>query len=199
MKMKTDFAKNEDGATVVEFGLLIPVILGSFLGVLQAGLGMMTYNSLRNLSAETSRYALVEYQSSNELTPAQIEANGISRAGDHGFDPDRFEIFVTEPAEELQRIEGATELTIRAQYKTVSVLPFLGINDFVVSFERPIFLIDDVDNSEDGSELVDEEDSGTDFSEGGIEEPTDPTDPTDPKNCELVESNCDHDHKDETV
>lgn len=191
--MKLSLLRNEDGASVVEFGLLLPVIFGSFLGVLQAGLGMMTYNSLRNLTAETSRYTLVEYQSSNEITHEQIKANGASRAKGHGLAPDRFSIAVTQP--ETQRIEGAIELEIVTTYKVQSVLPFLGINDFNVSFSRPIFLIDEVDNSEDGSELDEgEEGTGTDFGEGGLEEVVD--DVID-KNCELVESNCDHDHKEE--
>ena len=189
--MKLSLLRNEDGASVVEFALLLPVIFGSFLGVLQAGLGMMTYNSLRNLTAETSRFTLVEYQSSNEITHEEIEANGVSRAKGHGFAPERFSIDVTEPT--TQRIEGAIELEIKTTYKVQSVLPFLGINDFNVSFSRPIFLIDDVDNSEDGSELDETgEGTGTDFGEGGIEEVVDDTvDST----CEAVDSNCDHDHK----
>jgi hypothetical protein len=192
--MKRTIAKNEDGATVVEFGLLIPVILGSFLGVLQAGISMMNYNSLRNLSAETSRFALVQYQSSNELTNEDIEADGTTRAPGHGFDPSRFTIEVTTPA--TQRIEGATELTITTSYNVVSVLPFLGIDDFTVTFERPLFLIDEEDSSEEGSEITDEDDSGTDFGEGGVEEPTDPDDSA---TCELADSSCDHDHGDETL
>lgn len=160
-------SRNEDGAAVVEFGLLIPVILGSFLAVLQAGIGMMAYNSLRNLVAETSRYTLVEYQSSNELTVEEIELDGKARAPSHGFAPAKFVIDVDQP--EVQRIEGAIELTITTKYQVASVLPFLGINAFDVTFSRPIFLIDEVDSSEEGSELDETaEDPGTDFGEGGI-------------------------------
>lgn len=162
------FYRNEDGATIVEFALLLPVILGSFLGVLQAGLSMMTYNSLRNLTAETSRYTLVEYQSSNELTHEQIEMDGKGRAPGHGLTPARFQIDVTQP--DTQRIEGAIELSITTTYKVTSVLPFFGIDAFDISFTRPIFLIDEVDNSEDGSVLEEGEDAGTDFGEGGLED-----------------------------
>jgi len=161
----------EDGATVVEFGLLLPVIFGSFLGVLQAGLGMMTYNSLRNLSAETSRYTLVEYQVSNELTTTQIEEDGKTRAGAHGLDPTKFTIEVEPVA--TPRIEGAIELAITTTYKVTSVVSFLGVDHFDVSFTRPIFLIDEEDSSEDGSELDETgEDTGTGFGEGGIDDGT---------------------------
>ena len=178
---------NETGATIVEFGLLLPVILGSFLGVLQGGIGMMTYNSLRNLSAETSRFALVQYQNSNGLAEAEIESDGKARAADHGLAPSRFSISVTKPT--TQRIDGAIELEITTTYRATSVLPFFGIQDFPVSFTRPIFLIDDVDNSEDGSELDDGTDEdGTDFGEGGIDDGG--SEPEDP-NCVVVESNCD--------
>lgn len=158
---------SQDGATVVEFGLLVPVIFGSFLGVLQAGLGMMTHNSLRNLSAETSRYTLVQYQSSNELTVAQVEEDARARAAAHGFSPAKFDVEVDPVA--TPRIEGALEYTMTTKYKVASVLPFLGVETIDVSFTRPIFLIDDEDNSEEGSDL-DElgGGTGTDFGEGGI-------------------------------
>lgn len=176
---------SESGATVVEFGLLLPVIFGSFLGVLQAGLGMMTYNSLRNLSAETSRATLVQYQISNELTTTQVEDDGKARAGAHGLNPSRFTIDVQQVA--TPRIEGATEFTITTTYKTRSVVAFLGVDSFDVSFTRPIFLIDETDASEDGSDLDGvTDDDGTDFGEGGIDDPiTDPDkDCADPGNCD---------------
>lgn len=175
--------RNEDGSAIVEFGLLIPLILGSFLGVLQAGVGMMAYNSLRNLVAETSRYTLVEYQSSNELTTEEIELDGRARAPSHGFSPAKFVIDVDQP--EIQRIEGAIELTITTKYQVASVLPFLGINAFDVTFSRPIFLIDEVDSSEEGSDLDETVDLGTDFGEGGTEGDPLCADP----------SVCDHNHE----
>ena len=180
--------KDEDGATIVEFGLLLPVILGSFLGVLQAGIGMLTYNSLRNLTAETSRATLVAYQSNDIMTLTEVEDDGKGRAGSHGLAPDRFTIEVTKPTE--QRTEGALELQITTSYSATSVLPFFGISDVPISFTRPIFLIDEADNSEDGSELdLTEGGEGTDFGEGGVDDPG-TTDPIDPKNCTLVGSNC---------
>lgn len=185
--------RNEDGATVVEFALLIPVIFASFMGVLQAGLSMMTYNSLRNLTAETSRYTLVEYQSSNEISLDQIKTDGKNRAAMHGFVPENLVVDVTQP--ETQRIEGAIELNITAQYKVTSVMAFLGIDHFDVSFSRPIFLIDEVDNSEDGSELDESVDTGTDFGEGGLDDGTggDTGAIDEEKQC-ADPGQCDHDH-----
>lgn len=178
---------DEDGATIVEFGLLLPVILGSFLGVLQAGIGMLTYNSLRNLSAETSRATLVQYQNSNTMTLDEVKADAAARAANHGLAPSRFTIEVTEPT--TQRIEGALELEITTSYSATSVLPFFGIKDIPISFTRPIFLIDEADNSEDGSELDGTtDDTGTDFGEGGVDDPG--TIDPDAPNCVLVGSNC---------
>ena len=178
---------NEDGATVVEFALLLPVIFGSFLGVLQAGIGMLTYNSLRNLSAETSRATLVKYQNSETMTLEEVELDAKNRAAGMGLAAKRFTIDVTKPVKEKQRIDGALELEIKTTYLAPSVLPFFGIKDVPITFTRPIFLIDEVDNSEDGSELEETgEGTGTDFGEGGVEDPTDPDDPT----CVEVGSNC---------
>lgn len=135
-------SRDETGATVVEFGLLLPVILGGFLGVLQVGIGTLAYNSLRNVSAETSRYALVKYQNNNKVSYENIENKGIAFAPTAGLDPAKFTIDVTKPA--TQRVDGATELQIEVTYQVQSVLPFLGINDFTASYTRPLFLIDDV-------------------------------------------------------
>ena len=112
---------DEDGATIVEFGLLLPVILGSFLGVLQAGIGMLTYNSLRNLSAETSRATLVQYQNSNTMPLDEVKADAAARAANHGLAPSGFTVEVTEPT--TQRIEGALELEITTSYSASRCCP----------------------------------------------------------------------------
>ena len=133
---------NESGATVVEFGLLLPVILGSFLGVLQVGIAMLDHNSLRNVSAETSRWVLVQYQNNNQIDMDLMENHGREIAPNSGLDPAKFDIDVTQPA--TQRVAGATEMQIAVTYQVTSVLPFLGFNSFTASYTRPLFLIDDV-------------------------------------------------------
>lgn len=132
---------DDRGATVVEFGLLLPVILGTFMGVVQIGVSMLAHNSLRNATAEASRYALVEYQNSNEVSYATIAAKVKTEAPKNGLVASKLTVTVSKPA--TQRVDGAIELQIAAKYKTTSVLQFLGLDDYDTSYTRPLFLIDE--------------------------------------------------------
>ncbi|QYJ06108.1 TadE/TadG family type IV pilus assembly protein [Qipengyuania flava] len=130
------------GATMVEFAILVPVIFGAFLGVLQVGLGMQAYNALRNVSADTSRYAVIEYQKENEITIAtiQTQAATIATSMPYALESARFTATVTQPG--TQRVDGAIEYQIVTTYNVRSVMGFMGFNDVPITFTRPIFLLD---------------------------------------------------------
>ena len=49
---------DRSGAATVEFGLLGPLVITMMLGVLQMGVAMWSYNSLRSVASETARYAV---------------------------------------------------------------------------------------------------------------------------------------------
>lgn len=134
--------QNRRGATVVEFALLLPVIFGTLLGVLQVGLGMQAYNALRNVSADTSRFAVVEYQKENEIATSAIEtkAKNIAKASPYFLESARFDAKVK--LADTQRVDGAIEYELKATYTTRSVLGFMGLNDVPISFTRPIFVLD---------------------------------------------------------
>ena len=65
--------RDEQAATAVEFALIGPAFLTMFFGVMQVGIGMQQYNALRSVSAETARYAVINYQRSNLLTAIQLQ------------------------------------------------------------------------------------------------------------------------------
>jgi Flp pilus assembly protein TadG len=134
--------RNQRGATVVEFAILVPVIFGTFLGVLQVGLGMQAYNALRNVSADTSRYATIEYQKENEIAVGTIEAQAVTIATSSPYmlESARFTADVDPAA--TQRVDGAIELEIVTTYSVRSVMGFMGFNDIPITFTRPIFLLD---------------------------------------------------------
>lgn len=133
--------QDDRGATIIEFGLLLPVILGTFLGVVQIGMSMLAHNSLRNATAEASRYALVEYQNSNVIDYTTIENAVKTEAPNNGLVASKLTVKVTKPA--TQRVSGAIELQIATSYKTTSVLPFFGLDDYDTTYSRPLFLIDE--------------------------------------------------------
>lgn len=134
--------KDNAGATMVEFALLAPVIFGMFLGVLQVGIGMQAYNALRNISADASRYTVVEYQRENDITTTEIETKtkSIASAMPYGLESTRFQARVTRPS--TQRVSDAIEYSIEVSYNIRSVIPFFGLEDIPISFTRPIFVID---------------------------------------------------------
>ncbi len=135
-------AWDERGTAVIEFGLLLPVIFGTFLGVLQIGISMFAYNSLRNVTAEASRYALVEYQNNRQMADWSVLENRIvAIAPGSGLSPQRLTVDVEKAA--IQRVSGAIELKISVTYRVQSVLPFLGIDEIATNYTRPVFLIDE--------------------------------------------------------
>lgn len=134
--------RDESGAALIEFALLLPIILGTFLGVMQVGLSMQAYNALRGISADASRVAVVEYQKENQLTVAQIETitEGVAADMPYGLVPERFETHVTRPA--TQRVADAIEYHIEVSYTVPTLLPFLGVDHIPMSYTRPIFVLD---------------------------------------------------------
>lgn len=133
--------RNERGSAMIEFAILAPAILGGFLGVMQVGIGMQAYNAMRNVSADTSRYAIVEYQKENKIATTAIEtyAENIAAQAPYALTWGTFDATVTQPT--TQRVSGATEYQIVTTYQIPSVLGFLGINAIPISYTRPIFVL----------------------------------------------------------
>ncbi len=131
------------GAVVIEFALLGPALIVMLLGVLQVGMGLQSYNAMRSLSADIARYAMVQYQTGNQLSNSQIRAWGRNhgRAAPYLFTSTRLDVIVEDAA--TQRVTGAKELTITVTYEITSVLEFIGIDGPELDFERPVFLLDE--------------------------------------------------------
>lgn len=137
-----DILRDESGATIIEFALLGPIVMGLMIGVIQIGLAMQSYNAIRSVTAETARFALVEYQQGNEPTNAEIrtQALGIADGPPYLLDPNDLTITVNDAT--VQRVNGAKELTVSVAYRTPTVLPFFDWVSPTVTHVRPIFLLD---------------------------------------------------------
>ena len=136
--LKTD----QSGSAAVEFALIGPLFLTMFMGVMQVGVGMQNYNALRSISADTARYAVVNYQHSNLLTAIQLQtyATNLAKAPPYGLEAaPRFTVFVSTPA--TQRVAGATEFQIRVTYRVRTWLGVIGIGEIPLTYTRPIFVI----------------------------------------------------------
>ena len=133
--------RDEQGVALVEFAILVPVIFGAFLGVLQVGIGMQNYNALRGISADVARYAVINYQTGNQLNTGQLEeySTGLATAAPYGLNHDRFMAQVTVAT--TQRVAGARELSVRLTYNIPTFLGVFGIDEFPVVYTRPVFVM----------------------------------------------------------
>ena len=133
-------ARDRRGGAAVEFALLAPAFLLMFIGVLQGGVALHAYNSVRNISSDTARQVSVQYQTDNRLTNSQIAQLGTANAttAPYLLKADRLTVNVDTAA--TQRVPNARELTLRIRYQIPSFLSFAGIDGPLVDYSRPIFV-----------------------------------------------------------
>jgi len=132
---------DQDGATAVEFGLLGAFMIALILGVLQIGISMQQYNALRAIAAEASRYAVVQYQARNELSPEQIRYQTRVMALAPPYNMPAEGLLITMTQEDESRVDGTVEMKIQIRSQVRSILGFIGMRDYYMNYERPIFLI----------------------------------------------------------
>jgi Flp pilus assembly protein TadG len=127
------------GAVAVEFALLAPLFFAMLFGVLQMGIVMWAYNSMRGIAADTARYTMIEYQKKDPLTAEQIEDKAVALAVNSPYDfaIDNFDPQVTNPASE---INGMTKFVLTMTYDPPSVLDFTGLIAPSLSISRPIYV-----------------------------------------------------------
>jgi Flp pilus assembly protein TadG len=134
---------DRDGSTAIEFALIGPAFIALLLGVLQVGVGMQSYNALRNITADVSRHTVIQYQTDNRLTKNQIKLATISTATSSPYLLDANNLRVAVDPATIQRVDGATEFTINVSYQVPSILNLSGWASPTISHTRPIFTIDD--------------------------------------------------------
>ncbi|UOA25408.1 TadE/TadG family type IV pilus assembly protein [Pseudosulfitobacter sp. DSM 107133] len=64
------FLKTEDGATAVEFVLVLPILLSMVFGIICFGQYFAIANSLQQLAAEAARYSAIEFQQDDRVAAA---------------------------------------------------------------------------------------------------------------------------------
>lgn len=131
--------RNIAGSTIIEFAILAPMVVTLFLGVLQVGSWMQSYNALRSVAADTGRYTAVKYQRAQYIDNLAMATWARERAiAVYLFKGPDISTDVQDATN--QQIVGVTEktLTITATYK--SLLTVVGVGDQTVSYSRPIFV-----------------------------------------------------------
>ncbi|MFM5931191.1 MAG: TadE family protein [Novosphingobium sp.] len=133
--------RDTQGATTVEFALLGPIMLTLMMGVMQIGMAMWNYNSLRGVASDVARYAVINYQTNNKLTNEQIRqyTQSVAIQAPYGMALENLTITVETPT--TQRVSGAKELTLTINYNFPTLLAIIGVGNIPMSFSRPIFLM----------------------------------------------------------
>lgn len=133
---------DESGATIIEFALLAPIIIGLFMGAIQIGISMQAQNALRGVASDTARFAVVEYMKENKVTDSAIRLRALLIAQSSPYLlNDSVNVTVTPVA--TPRVHGTHEKTLTITYTPPQVLPFFDFTSEQMSFSRPIFVIDE--------------------------------------------------------
>jgi Flp pilus assembly protein TadG len=132
-------ARDRDGASVVEFGLLAPVMIALLMGILWVGVQMQSYNELRSIASDVSRYTVVEYQKSNKLTTDQIAtvAAAIAVRTPYNLAGDNLDVAVTELT---SPVTGAREFRISLSYASPILIKSLGVGSPSQTFNQIVFV-----------------------------------------------------------
>jgi Flp pilus assembly protein TadG len=133
---------NQDrrGAAIVEFAILAPVLFAMVFGVIQVGIQMWCYNSLRSIVADTARYTMVEYQKGHQITTTDIESKAIAIAVNTPYDFNIDDLGTVQASNPASDISGMTEFTLRVDYTPPTVLDFTGIKAPTLTITRPIYV-----------------------------------------------------------
>ena len=131
--------RDRRGSTIIEFAILAPAIVTLFLGILQVGTWMQSYNALRSIAAETGRYTAIQYQKANYISNIAMATWARDRAIDgYMFEAGDISTDVSDAAN--QQIVGVTEKTLTVTATYTSIMSIIGIENQTVTFARPIFV-----------------------------------------------------------
>ncbi len=135
------FRRDQTASSAIEFGLIAPLFLALFLGVLQIGVGMQNYNAMRSISADVARFTAITYQQGTKPTDAAIEtyAIDVAEAPPYGLRSGKLTIEANTVAS--TQFTGAKEITLTIEYDVPSFLGFIGISEIPLSYSRPIFVM----------------------------------------------------------
>ena len=132
-----------DGSVLTEFALLGPTVMALMLGVFQIGIGMQNYNAMRSVASDVMRYAVVNYQTNNDLGNQQLRDYARSLAVKNPYRLESARLAVTVSTVATPRVAGALEKTISFTYSVPTVLSIIGFGDFPISYSQPLFLTSD--------------------------------------------------------
>lgn len=134
--------RSNAGSVAVEFALIGPTMLAMVLGVFQIGVAMQNYNAIRSVAMDTERHVVVEYQTNDKLTNAQITQWARGRATVAPYILESADLLVTTTDDTSQPVTGATQKTLSIRYTIPTFLGWFGIDSYYIYYTRKIFVPD---------------------------------------------------------
>jgi Flp pilus assembly protein TadG len=132
-------ALDTNGGSVIEFGLLAPVMMALLLGILWVGIQMQSYNELRSIASDVSRYTAVQYQKSNKLTTDQIATVAAATAvrPPYNLAGANLDVNVTELT---SPVTGARQFQINLSYTPFIQFQALGLGSPTQTYNQTVFV-----------------------------------------------------------
>lgn len=140
LRQLSGLRRDARGNAIIEFALIGPAMLLTLLAVFQIALHIQNYNAVRNLAADGSRFAVVEYQkgakSSGPAIETWVRAKALS--GVYNLDTDRLTVTVTPVV--ISRLTGMNEMMIVVSYEAPQYLWSVAGDALNISYSRAVFL-----------------------------------------------------------
>jgi len=133
--------RDTTGGTLVEFALLAPVFIGMIIGVIQIGTYMQNYTAVRSLASDAARFTAVEYQKSNDLGEAELQADivAMGAVAPYNLSADRLNVAVDEVSP--SDVDGSRKFDMTITYQVPSFMSGIGFSDIALNYSRPIYVI----------------------------------------------------------
>ena len=125
------------GGALIEFALLAPL----FIAVLQVGTYMQNYTAVRSLASDAARFAAVEYQKTNDVSPQVLEADigAMGSASPYNLGSDRLHVDVEEvtPSD----VDGSRKFDLDITYDVPSFISGAGFSALTLAYSRPLYVV----------------------------------------------------------
>jgi Flp pilus assembly protein TadG len=130
------------GAVIVEFALLAPVLIAMMLGILQLGFAVQNYNAVRNVSADVARYALIQYTTGHPMTNDAItaQAKSIAVGAPYLLSPSEDRLHVDVATVATPQVTGTIEKTLTITYQIPTLVDFFGLHGPSISYSRSLIV-----------------------------------------------------------
>ncbi|WP_169829111.1 TadE/TadG family type IV pilus assembly protein [Tsuneonella mangrovi] len=135
------FRTDRRGAALVEFALLAPAFIGLLVGTVMVGFYVQNYNAARNILADMSRFAMVEYQRGDKLDASALQARAVyvATSGKYNLDPGSLNVTVTPVT---TQVDGVKQMLVKLSYKPPFNIPLVGQVAPSINYQRDIYMFD---------------------------------------------------------